>query len=87
VESRFFWDAVVRQPAAVLELNPLKNQTLLVDGNTLLVLDFGLDIIYGVGRLDLQGDGLSSKGFPKNLHCYSTGRHVETMRQETPGEA
>ena len=34
----------------------------------LLVLNFGLDIIDGVGRLDLEGDGLSGQSLDKDLH-------------------
>ena len=33
-----------------------------------LVLDLGLNIIDGVGRLNLEGDGLSSKSLDKDLH-------------------
>jgi hypothetical protein len=33
----------------------------LVWGDALLVLDLGLDIVDGVGRLDLQGDGLTGE--------------------------
>jgi len=32
-------------------------------------LNFGLDIIDGVGGLNLQGDGLASEGLNKNLHA------------------
>jgi hypothetical protein len=35
---------------------------LLVRGDTLLVLDLGLDIVDGVGGLDLEGDGLAREG-------------------------
>jgi hypothetical protein len=34
----------------------------LVWGNALLVLDLGLDVVDGVGGLDLKGDGLARKG-------------------------
>jgi len=37
---------------------------------TLLVLDLGLDIVNGVRRLHLEGDGLSSKGLDENLHVH-----------------
>jgi hypothetical protein len=35
---------------------------------TFLVLDLLLDIVNGVGRLHLEGDGLSGKGLNENLH-------------------
>lgn len=52
---------VVRKGPAVLELLSGEDQSLLVRGDTLLVLDLGLDIVDGVGGLDLEGDGLSGK--------------------------
>jgi hypothetical protein len=42
-----------------IELLAGENQTLLVRGNALLVLDLGLDVVNRVGRLNVQGDGLS----------------------------
>ena len=32
-------------------------------------LDLGLDIVDGIGGLDLKGDGLAREGLDKNLHC------------------
>lgn len=52
---------VVRKGPAVLKLLSGEDQTLLVRGDTLLVLDLGLDIVDSVGGLDLKGDGLSGK--------------------------
>ena len=34
----------------------------------LLVLDLGLDIVDGVRRLDLKGDGLAREGLDEDLH-------------------
>jgi hypothetical protein len=33
------------------------------------VLDFGLDIVDGIGRLDFQGDGLACQGLDEDLHA------------------
>ena len=55
-------DIVVGESAAIFKLLSGKDQTLLVGGNTLLVLDLGLDIVDGVGRLHLEGDGLARQG-------------------------
>ena len=33
-----------------------------------LTLDLGLDIVDGVGRFDLEGDGLTRQGLDENLH-------------------
>ena len=49
---------VVRKGAAVFELLASKDQTLLVGRDTLLVLNFGLDVVDRVRRLDFQSDCL-----------------------------
>jgi hypothetical protein len=62
VQGGFLLDVVVGQGTAILQLLASKDQALLVWGNTLLILDLRLDIIDGVGRLNLEGDGLASQG-------------------------
>merc|ERR1712227_856503 len=37
-------------------------------GDALLVLDLGLDVLDRVGRLHLEGDGLTGEGLDKGLH-------------------
>ena len=39
----------------------------------LLVLDLGLDIVDGVGGLDLKGDGLAREGLDEDLHLEVAG--------------
>merc|ERR1712093_530144 len=68
VKSRFLLNVVVRQRTAVLELLAGENETLLVRWDTLLVLDLGLDVIDGVGRLNLESDCLSGECLHKDLH-------------------
>ena len=46
-------DVVVGKSAPVLELLARKNQTLLIWGDALLVLDLGLDVLNAVRGLDL----------------------------------
>lgn len=46
VQSRLLLDVVVGEGAAILELLAGEDETLLVRGNALLVLDLGLDIVY-----------------------------------------
>ena len=67
MESRFFLDVVIRESATILQLLSCKYQTLLIRGNTLLVLDLGLDIVNGIRRLNIKSNGLTSKGLNKNL--------------------
>ena len=69
MESGLLLDVVVSQSAAVLKLLSGKDQTLLVRGNALLVLNLGLDIVNGVAGLHLQSDGLASEGLDKDLHA------------------
>lgn len=59
VKGGFLLDIVVRKSAAILKLLASEDQTLLVRGNSLLVLDLALDIVDGVGGLDLKGDSLA----------------------------
>merc|ERR1711946_108003 len=68
-------DVVVRKSSSILELLTSKDQPLLVWGNSLLVLDLGLDILNGVRWLNLQGDGLASEGLEKDLHSPSQSEH------------
>merc|ERR1739837_57376 len=57
--------------SSILQLLSSKDQPLLVWGDTLLVLDLGLDILNGVRRLHLQGDGLPSQCLDEDLHTSS----------------
>ena len=67
VERRLLLDVIVRQRAAVLELLAGENQTLLVGGDALLILDLGLDIVDRVAGLNLEGDGLTREGLHEDL--------------------
>ena len=63
----YLLDVVVGQGAAILELLAGEDQALLVRGNALLVLDLGLDVVDGVARLDLEGDGLTRQGLDETI--------------------
>merc|ERR1712113_995067 len=64
-------DVVVSEGSAVLKLLTGEDESLLIGGDTLLVLDLGLDVLDGVGLLDLKGDGLASQGLDEDLHTTS----------------
>ena len=66
IDSRI--DLLVVQRTSVFELLASEDETLLVGRDALLVLDFGLDIVDSVRRLDFEGDGLSGEGFHEDLH-------------------
>ena len=68
MEGGLFLDVVVRKGTTILKLLAGEDQALLVGRDTLLVLNLGLDVVNGVGRLDLEGDGLARQGLDEDLH-------------------
>ena len=68
MEGGLLLNVIIAEGATVLKLLSSEDQPLLVWGNTLLVLDLGLHVLNGVGRFDLEGDGLSSEGLNEDLH-------------------
>merc|ERR1712048_814338 len=71
MEGGLLLNVVVRQGATIFKLFSSENQTLLIWGDSFLVLDFCLHILDGVRRLNFQSDGLSCQGFDKDLHSTS----------------
>jgi len=67
VEGRLLLDVVVRESAAVLKLLAGEDEALLIGGDTLLVLNLRLDVVDGVGRLDVEGDRLAGQGLNIDL--------------------
>ena len=68
VKGSFFLDVVIRQRAAIFQLFTRKDQTLLIRGDAFFVLDLGFDVLDGVGRFDIEGDGFTGEGFDEDLH-------------------
>ena len=68
MQSGLLLDVVVRKGAAVFELLSSEDKTLLIRRDSFLVLDLGLYIIDGVGRLDIKSDGLTGEGLHEDLH-------------------
>jgi len=60
MEGRLLLNVVIRKGAAILELLAGENETLLIGGNALLVLDLRLNVVDGIAGLNLEGDGLAS---------------------------
>jgi hypothetical protein len=58
----YLLDVVVRKSASILKLLAGEDQTLLVRGNALLVLNLRLYVINRVAGLDLESDGLAREG-------------------------
>merc|ERR1719408_363773 len=71
MESGLLLDVVVAEGSAILELFTSEDESLLIWGNTLLVLDLGLDVLDGVSWLDIKGDGFTSESLDEDLHTTS----------------
>merc|ERR1719422_922740 len=71
MESTLLLDVVIGEGSSIFQLLSSKDQPLLVWGNSFLVLDLGLDILNGIRRFNLEGDGLSSQGLDEDLHTSS----------------
>ena len=69
MEGRLLLNVVVGEGAAIFKLLASEDQALLVGWNALLVLDLGLDIVDGIGRLHLKGDSLARKGLDEAGDC------------------
>jgi len=68
MESGFLLDVVVGEGSSILELLTGEDKSLLIGWDTFLVLDLSLDVLDGVGWLDLKSDCLSGEGLDENLH-------------------
>merc|ERR1719493_497094 len=68
VKSRFLLDIVIRKGSAIFELLTGEDKSLLLRGNSFLVLDLGLHVGDGVIGLNVQSDRLSCEGLDENLH-------------------
>jgi len=75
MESALLLDVIIGEGAAIFELFTSKDETLLIWGDSLLVLDFGLDIFDGIRWLYLKGNGFSSESLDKDLHTTSKTEH------------
>jgi len=71
MEGRFLLDVVILEGSAVLELLTGEDKSLLIWGNSFLVLDLGLHVLDGIGLLNVESDGLSGKGLNEDLHTSS----------------
>lgn len=60
MESGLLLNVIIRESATVLKLLSGKDQTLLIRGDSLLVLNLGFNIVDRIRRLHLEGDGLAS---------------------------
>merc|ERR1711957_238866 len=80
MKSGFLLDVVVAQGTSVFQLLSSKDRSLLVWRNSFLILNLGLDIINGIGWLNIQSDSLSSECFYKDLHSSSETKNQMKSR-------
>ena len=59
----YFLNVVVGKSSAIFKLLASEDETLLIGWDAFLVLDLGFDVVDGVGRFHLEGDGLAREGF------------------------
>ena len=70
MKSGLFPNIVISESTAVLQLLSGEDQSLLIGRDAFLVLDLSLHVVDGVEALHLQGDGLASQSFHKDLHLF-----------------
>ena len=68
MEGRLLLDVIVGECATVLELLPCEDEALLIRGNALFVLNFGLHVVDSIGGFNLEGNGFAGEGLDENLH-------------------
>ena len=75
MDGAFLLNVVVSHRPPVLQALSREDESLLVTGNTFLVLDLSLDVLNAIGLLGLNGDGLSGERPYENLHSSSESEH------------
>jgi len=71
MEGRLLLNVVVRKGSAILKLLTGEDKSLLVWGDSLLILDLGLHVLDSVCGLNVKGDRLTGEGLDENLHTTS----------------
>ena len=69
MEGGLLLDIIVGQGATIFELLSSKDESLLVRGNAFLILNLRFYIVDGIGRFNLEGDGLASEGLDDCGRC------------------
>ena len=68
MEGWLLLDVVIGQGSAVLQLLAGEDQSLLIWGNSFLILNLLFDIVNRVRGLDLEGDGFAREGLHEDLY-------------------
>merc|ERR1719360_271604 len=72
VKGGLLLDIIIRQGASIFQLLASEDQSLLVRGNSLLILNLGLHILDGIAGLNLKGDCFARQSLDENLHDENT---------------
>jgi len=64
-------DVVVGERSTVFQLLTSEDKSLLIGGDTFLILDLGLDVFDGVTGFNIEGNGLTGQGLNEDLHTTS----------------
>merc|ERR1719300_643372 len=72
-------NVVVRKRTSIFQLLTSEDQSLLLRGDSFLVLDLRFDVLNGVIWLDVQGNRLSREGLDENLHG-TTSKSKDKMK-------
>merc|ERR1711991_794284 len=75
MQGALLLDVVIGKRAAVLKLLSSKDQTLLIRGDSLLVLDLLLHVLDRVVSLHLERDGLTRQRLHEDLHSSAQTKH------------
>ena len=59
VQGGLLLNVVIGESTSIFQLLSSKDQTLLIRGDSLLILDLGLDIVNGIRWLNIERDGLA----------------------------
>ena len=57
--TSYLLNVIITQSPSILKLLAGEDQTLLIWGNALFVLDFGLDVVDCIAGFDFEGDGFA----------------------------
>ena len=68
VESRFFLDVIVRESTSVFQLLSSENQSLLIGGNSFLILNLLFHSLDSIRGFNFESDCFSSQSFHEDLH-------------------
>uniref|UniRef100_A0A914ZTG7 Uncharacterized protein n=1 Tax=Parascaris univalens TaxID=6257 RepID=A0A914ZTG7_PARUN len=75
MECRFLLNVVIGQRTPIFELLTSKDESLLIRGDALFVLNLRLNIFDCIGCLYFQCDGFTGKSLDEDLHTAAQSQH------------